>query len=275
MDLTWQCVEAAQAADVVEWRAPGELGAATVAANWLDSALARIPDGCIDACSPTDDCFHGNCVGTDGSSIVYDQTIVSLEEADGTYYTVETRVEVIPVEGTSWDLLTVNYTRATAFLTDGSSSRQDEWVVAWEELLVPEWPQDGSFVVHAGTDTTVGSTTTVESWLDRECAWSSTHTDYGDTSSWLIQMQTETVEVEDPAAYCAQAAWSIVDGTPEGLVDRDSWEALDADPCDTGGDPTDDGKGDAEASGGACGCGSSGAAWLLLPLLGVPVRRRR
>ncbi len=270
MDLTWQCVDAHAAADVVQWRDAGQLGAAALGASWFESAESRVTDACVQSCSPTNDCFHGQCTGPDGSAVVYDQNIVG----EGSNVETVTIIDVYPVDGTAWDRLTVSYTDTRS--DDGTTSlHSEQWLVSWEGLLVAEWPQDASFVAFRESGSHFSGTvqSLTERWLDRTCGWSSNLVEATDATDWTIEMGTETITVR-PAADCPGASWSDVDGTPEGYVDPETWVSL-GETCPGGADP---GDGDATGGGEGCGCASSGgpSAWLgAVALVGIATRRRR
>ena len=267
MDLTWQCVEARAAADVLAWREAGQLGAAALGISWYENAESRVTDECVQPCSPTNDCFSGQCTGPDGSTVVYAQNIVG----EGANVETVTTIDVYPVDGSAWDRLTARFTDTRS--DDGNvSAHGEEWLISWEGLLVPEWPQNASFVAFRESSDRWGETD-VERWLDAACTWSSNHGVIGEDETWTIEMTTETVEITAPAVDCATAGFSTVDGDDEGYIDLDTWAYL-GDACpegsvDTGGD------GKSASSGCGCASGDGAAGWPLAGVAGLLLVRRR
>lgn len=271
MDLSWQCVEVREVADVVDWRSPGDLGAAELGVSWFENAESRVTDGCVEPCSPTNDCFAGQCTGPDGSTVVYRQDIVG----EGANVATTTSIDVYPVDGTAWDRLTVTFTDTRS--DDGTTAAHTEaWTVSWEGLLVPEWPQDASFVASRESASHFGNTveTASESWLDRDCTWSSLRSTGIDSTTWSIEMGSHEVGVMDAVTNCATAASATVDGADAGYVDADTWASVgDTCPAET----ADDTGTPAPPASEGCGCATGGRtlSWFGLGgLLAAALRRR-
>ncbi len=237
-DLSWTCTSVNAPADVVAWRlatpaSDEELGAAQAGREAFDALYARVDAECLADCVMpfADACPERTCVTVAGDIVTW-----STEETGFGVVSIHLAVEPDPGAGLGWTRAEVTRSRSSDLWTT--------WRVTWDGILDTRWPADGAFEASV---TDPGSSRTRESWSDATCRWA-TETGWVEsppsvhTEGWHVDMNDVSVVVTNPysVSLCGVSPAELggvpatLDGNSVGLVDVDTWRALDG--TDTDGD---------------------------------------